>query len=297
MRIWTVGRWRWLLSSAAVVVVVVLVVVALAAATGKRAPRSESGWVLVTDPERLRLSCAQYFQGFSPCDAAARRCGGTGSTGCMEDYLSCVVASPDAAVVDRLGRAIAAAQKAIPRELRRGRGVPPWRVAVLEDRAEGGFPHTHGSVVCMPLSHVRLGDDDSELVRTLVHERVHVLQRSSPELFAEAIMDDPATSGRVEIARLPARSDLRTRRRSNPDLDGFAYIDRGTGLAYAMLFHGVREASEGGLPSARVAWIDPRTGDEVVFRSQAFAAPKHEHPYERLAYEIADAAVPPLPLS
>jgi hypothetical protein len=244
-------------------------------------------WSVVTDPNALRLHCGSYFRGFSPCDLAARRC--ESASQCIDAYLASLRLDVAQEVIDRIGKAVAAADRALTRA---GRNMPAprWRIAVLDDRAESGFPHTHGDIVCMPASFFAQSFDERKLVRTLVHERVHVLQRAHPEAFFDAIAESSA--GRVALSSLGPKSDVLLRRRSNPDLDRYMYVDAETGLATAMLFDGVREAAEGGLGAARLAWIEPMTGNRASFDTKA-EKPAYEHPHERLAYEIADLAVPP----
>ena len=239
--------------------------------------------VFVTDPGVLRAKCEAYFRGFNRCDAAARRCGG-GKSACIDAYLSSMVSAvPDHQ--ERFDRAVASADAALARL---GYSAPdvPWRLALLDERAESGFPHTHGDVVCMPVSSAAW--EDHTLIRTLAHERVHVLQREHPEMFFDAIA--ASSSGRVAISSLSPSSDVVLRRRSNPDLDEYMYVDSSTGLAYAMLFGGEKEAGRGGLGSAKIAWVDLR-GDEVISGTDV-DPPEYEHPYERLAYQIAAAGVP-----
>ena len=204
----------------------------------------------------------------------------------MDAYLASLRLDVAQEVIDRIGKAVAAADRALTRA---GRNMPAprWRIAVLDDRAESGFPHTHGDIVCMPLSFMAPSFDERKLVRTLVHERVHVLQRAHPEVFFDDIAG--SSTGRVAISSLGSKADVTLRRRSNPDLDRYIYVDADTGLATAMLFDGEREAAEGGLGAARAVWIEPMTGKRVDGQP---ANPAYEHPYERFAYEIAELAVP-----
>ena len=284
---------RYLSSQRWLVVVVVVVVTCIALGCIAMLVRSRHSrpvstnknkrTVFVTDPGVLRAKCEAYFRGFNRCDAAARRCGG-GKSACIDVYLSSMVsAAPDHQ--ERFERAVASADAALARL---GYAAPdvPWRLALLDERAESGFPHTHGDVVCMPATSSAW--EDHTLIRTLAHERIHVLQREHPEMFFDAIA--ASSSGRVAISSLSPNSDVVVRRRSNPDLDGYLYVDSSTGLAYAMLFGGEKEAGRGGLGSARIAWVDLR-GDEVISDTDR-DPPEYEHPYERLAYQIAAAGVP-----
>ena len=222
----------------------------------------------VTDPEVLRPMCEAYFRGFNRCDVAARR-----RCPDVDAYLAALTTpTPE----ERLAFSRASSSSSASSK----KDDPAWRIAVFDDRAEGGFPHTHGDVMCMPRSSALW--DERRLAKTIAHERVHVLQRAFPARFFDAIAG--SSSGRVAIASFPADSDVATRRRSNPDLDEYVYVDASTGHAYAMLFDGEEAARSGGLGSARVAWIDER-GDEKILGEGHPPPPEYEHPHERLAYE------------
>jgi hypothetical protein len=255
----------------------------------------------VTDPSVLRKSCESYFRGFNRFDAAARGCDrARGPTSCIDAYLSALRRPTDADQL-RMTEAVAVADAALLRHFPPATGNAgnagdagaaartPWRIALLDDRAESGFPHTHGDVICMPLSSADPAAwDDRRLAKTLVHERVHVVQRADPARFFDAIA--AASSGRVAIASLPSDSDVARRRRSNPDLDAFLYVDAATGLPYAMLFDDDEKSVRvrGLAGSARIAWVDLRGNEVVDHDSDRPPPPKYEHPYEKLAYEIAD---------
>ena len=228
-----------------------------------------------------------YFDGFSACDVAARAPFG-GDT--ADGYLACLITDAPPAEIDALRRHVAAADAAARAHpwLRLHADVP-WRVALLEDRAEGGWPHTHGGVVCMPIGLLRgqgrrgRGLDD-DLVRVLVHERVHVLQRRNPAA-ARAYHGASDRLKMTPVASFPPGSDVARRRRSNPDLDGFLYSPS------LMLFPDAATAARDGLRAARLAWIDLDTGREATARRGA-ALPAEEHPWEAMAYAIAAEAVP-----
>ena len=198
--------------------------------------RRPSAFRLVTDRAELRAACGErYFEAMTSCDLAARRCRSTRD--CLERYLSALLPSSacDAETEARLAEAIALAEATLrprlsvaawhARHARHARHAldAPWRIALLDDGVEGGWPHTHGDVVCLPISLARRRGDERRLAMTMAHERVHVLQRTAPG----ALMFDPPleSRARVAVASFPGGSDVARRLRSNPDLDGYLYCD------------------------------------------------------------------------
>lgn len=284
-------------------IIVVAIVVAIIVLLQKPSLTCE----FVTDPEELRRArgFAAYFEGFTPCDRAARRCGPDARAGtraqaqaqaCADAYLAHLLdPATDAAAARAVrilvgGRAVADAHAALlrrlPEEEKAEAASAPWRVALLADGAEGGFPHTHGDVVCLPASFVikRSSSSREALVRTLAHERVHVLQRRGD--VASLLPSRAEREASVAVASFPSTSDVALRRRSNPDLDGRLYVSRDTGLGYGQFFDGPAEAERGGLGASRARWFDASTGDvtEDDGGSPSKPPPEHEHPHEREAY-------------
>ena len=251
--------------------------------------------------DRARLAAQPgldaYFDALTPCDLAARRAASSASA--RASYL--------AAVTDR-HRAIDPALSAAVRSARQAwsaldasskRRENAWRIALLDDLSaavEGGWPHTHGDVICMPLSYVlpRLADParTPELVRTLVHERVHVCQRAG---LCRAASPEQARA-RVSVAAFDARfPELARRRRSNPARDGVLYPDADGDPAAVVVAHFDSEdaAARGGLAAARHTRVDLATGETRP------AQARYEHPNEAQAYEqpflsgARDGASPP----
>lgn len=165
-----------------------------------------------------------------------------------------------------------------------------WHIAIIARDAfvEQDYPHTHGPVILLPYARLDLdldlglgggppgrGAPSEALVKLLVHERVHVLQRSSYRIAGRWIEDRRPGTLVTAVHRSEVPPTLAFRLRSNPDLDEYVY----RGVASA--FSSVREARRKGLGEAVVVSIDaphlPVDGE-------------HEHPFEEMAYDIADRA-------
>ena len=254
--------------------------------------------VIVTDPDELanQKGLSEYFDRFSECDVAARA-----PLGCAtkEAYVSLLLKSSSKEDAAFLNAAVEKAQRAIERAsatslsnfLKVEKNVAqrviesigdtsvPWKVAILDERAENGWPHTHGYIICIP----RTFRSMSNLVRTLVHERVHVIQRRRPDLFRDAIAVRKWGMTPIPIERAHL-SDVMPFRRSNPDLDGFLYATKQQNIIPISLFDSIQDATNGGLGASRVRFF--KDGQEVKGEHHG-----EEHPYETQAYLISEALV------
>jgi len=131
-----------------------------------------------------------------------------------------------------------------------------WTIALTNNTYEEGFPHTRGTVIF--LSPLIINYTHTELTKTLIHESIHVFQRYNKEE-----MNKYLTSNGYSISRLRNKNSLI---RSNPDLDEYIYKNK--------------------------------NGDELIayYRSEFplsindvhMSVMSEEHPYEKMAYEIAD---------
>lgn len=128
----------------------------------------------------------------------------------------------------------------------------PWKLVLTEGRAyENGYPHTRASYVF--LSTETMLQSDTELISTLVHEKVHLIQRMYPEI-AEKYLTQRGFKKHVARAQCPMC-------RSNPDLDPWIYEHNGQPCMYIY-----KERPNG-------------INDCIHYGTT-------EHPYEYMAYEI-----------
>lgn len=135
-----------------------------------------------------------------------------------------------------------------------------WRFAMTEDTKvyEGGFPHTRTDLIFVTPALIVSKD----LVKTIVHEKVHVYQRKYRAEF-QAVLKK---KGYVRVG-LRAEVPLV---RANPDLDEYVYKDP-TGAEMAISYASSKPKS--------IMDIDASTKDT-----------KREHPYETIAYAIGESA-------
>jgi len=161
-------------------------------------------------------------------------------------------------------------------------GESRWKVAILVDRAENGYPHTVGDLICIPLS-VLDEYDVPRLGRLFLHERVHVVQRADPEgarRYAKKLGYERTNTRRRDVS-----SSTRFLLRANPDLDEWMYLFRGTMPAAVYTSDHPRSLAE-----AMV--VDTKTGKSLMpsSSSSAITAAAAEHPHEAVAYDVVDSA-------
>jgi len=130
-----------------------------------------------------------------------------------------------------------------------------WKFGLISSVYEEGFPHTREDIIF--LSPFVLNFDDDNLTKTLIHESIHIYQRYNKKAMEEYLI----RKGFERIRRREKGGMIR----SNPDLDEFIYRDK-EGVEMVALYN-----SE-----------NPDGIGDIKIES------KMEHPFEYMAYEIAE---------
>lgn len=156
----------------------------------------------------------------------------------------------------------------------------PWRLAILKDHVDGGFPHTHGDMICVSREFATRGcrRHPRGSIRTLIHEKIHVYQRMFPDETALAL-EVMGYRPLLHMRDLPP--GVRALTRCNPDVDGMVYGRAGDGLVPCMQF---RSHSPTSLGDAELVALRP----PLLERTAAAAGP-YEHPNEEMAYVLSGA--------
>lgn len=150
----------------------------------------------------------------------------------------------------------------------------PWRFAILQDNVEGGMPHTHSDVVCLPLSFLN-HSSMSHSLRTLIHEKIHVLQRLRKDLTDAYV----AKAGYKRVIRRGnIQSGILSKVRSNPDVDGYVYSREGN-CATVFKLSGKSLAD---VIAVCAETENPETDSPDIY----------EHPFEMMAYSLSEIIVP-----
>jgi len=131
-----------------------------------------------------------------------------------------------------------------------------WTFALVNHLYEEGFPHTRDKIIF--LSPKILNYDKTELIKTLIHESIHIYQRFNPDIINEYIKNNGYT-----ISKKKEKNSLI---RANPDLNDYIYKDK---KGIEMIAYYKSEYPKG-------------INDTLLTDSS------NEHPYEKMAYEIAD---------
>jgi hypothetical protein len=238
-------------------------------------------------------SVQSYFSSFSRCDRIARSPHSHTMAAYLNNLVTCPMSRVDAV---KLTMAVMEAESRIQRTGRTSERYPlppwilsagehmPWRIALIDDAAENGWPHTHGTVICMPVGMTRglLADPskNKRLVELLVHERIHVLQRLDPALTRHVITEWYGSDVRPFGARRDLGETTQHRLRSNPDIDGYVY---GGGYEHVSVFRRTCSFDD----TLLLAVPGPSSLDDKKSEGRG----TREHPYEAMAYDFARAAV------
>jgi hypothetical protein len=211
-----------------------------------------------------------YARGLSIQDLRARGCTGA------DEYLA--LAAPAARDFDertraRLEAACGRVDRAVAGAALRGQvaalavapdrlAALPWVLACTRGRAyENGYPHTRGNVIFLSDAATLAGNDDGELARTLLHEKVHVYQRLHRVAFAKGLH----ALGYRALPGVSRRAIFRAR--ANPDLDDAVYV-----------------APDDSIMLALYRSDSPASISDVMLTAAGEGA---EHPNEAVAYRIA----------
>jgi hypothetical protein len=131
----------------------------------------------------------------------------------------------------------------------------PWIFALTKGKSyESGLPHTRSNIIFLSTI-----IDSNKLVNTLIHEKIHIYQRAYPEEISNYLESKGYTKYKSSIG-IP-------RVRANPDLDGWIYynpINKKPMIAF-------------------YSSDKPSSISDIVLTDPSF-----EHPYELMAYTIAE---------
>ena len=105
----------------------------------------------------------------------------------------------------------------------------PWRFALTEGNTyEFGYPHTRVDTIFISNNIFDRNKDD--IVRAIIHEKIHLDQKRNPEKYLKII-------SRMGLTREPYNENIT--RRANPDIDNYVYYK--DGLIYAKSEHPLEE--------------------------------------------------------
>ena len=88
-----------------------------------------------------------------------------------------------------------------------------WIIGLIKDKLyEEGYPHTRNNIIIIPLYLLK---SKHQLINTLIHEKIHVYQKTYPEDINEYLNDNGFTKYKLRTEYYNTRS--------NPDMDQWIY--------------------------------------------------------------------------
>ena len=141
-----------------------------------------------------------------------------------------------------------------------------WILAITRNdnggKYEDGLSHTRKNTIF--LSQDVLNYSEDEIIKLLIHEKIHIYQRQNEALFKTIIYN----MGYVEISpNNEISSDKLKYVRSNPDVNNKIYKNVHTGELMICLYSSDK----------------PKNINDIIIQNFSM-----EHPYEKIAYEISE---------
>jgi hypothetical protein len=161
-----------------------------------------------------------------------------------------------------------------------------WVLAITRNdnggKYEDGLPHTRKHIIF--LSQDVLNYSEDEIIKLLIHEKVHIYQRQNDALFKTILNnmgyteiqisgspDSPGSPGSPGSPDSPDSPDISKDKlryvRSNPDVNNKIYKNVHTGEVMICLYSSDK----------------PKRINDIIIENYAM-----EHPYEKIAYEISE---------
>jgi hypothetical protein len=168
-----------------------------------------------------------------------------------------------------------------------------WKFVKVNSKIENGLPHTISDMIVVNTD--LLKRTEKELIKTIIHEKVHVYQRlnalSSRNWITQTDFLPLSSSDFMSLNK-----DVLDMRRSNPDLDRNTYYHKKSKLVIKQLYNSTSPQS---IMDSKAYGI-PLTGgySPIPLTNELLGLPKSvycqlEHPYEIMACIIADILTNP----
>lgn len=203
----------------------------------------------------IRNDNDNFFKNLSIYDLRARKCE------CYQDYITKII--PDFIIeseiikkcIEKLNQCIQKANIKL-RSYSKTFDKIRWKLVFFKGtNYEDGMPHTRSDLIFMPVEHI-LNASDERLITTLVHEKIHLLQRLYPD-------DELIITFMSKYKRVGDKSSIELFR-SNPDLNEYIY-----------------ENNKGQIMYYRYKTEYPNDINDIIDTEH------YEHPYEEMAYILS----------
>jgi len=135
----------------------------------------------------------------------------------------------------------------------------PWIIGLTNDSYENGYPHTRGNVIILNIKNIY----SSNLMETLIHEKIHVYQKMYPDITNNII--------KKLNFKLVGKRKYSDMIRVNPDTDDNIY------------------SYNNNMMKAQYTSINPTSIADIKYNISQEQS--YEHPYEWMAIDIAKKIV------
>lgn len=151
----------------------------------------------------------------------------------------------------------------------------PWKFVKTSFNIENNFPHTHGDVIV--LSHNFLSDKSStSILKTLLHEKIHVYQRLYPLETNKLITD----YWNFKVTKKFSDFELI---RNNPDINNFVYSKNDVFFYQKYTSKNPSNISES-IPVAIIDGSEQELNQKIISKMEIpIIINQFEHPYEIMA--------------
>ena len=168
-----------------------------------------------------------------------------------------------------------------------------WKFVKVNSRIENGLPHTISDMIVVNTD--LLKRTEKELIKTIIHEKVHIYQRlnvaSSRKWISETDFVSLSSSDFLSLNK-----DILDMRRSNPDLDRNTYYHKKSKVVIKQLYNSTSPQS---IMDSKAYGIPLNGGyAPISLTNELLGLPKSvycqlEHPHEIMACIIADILTRP----
>jgi hypothetical protein len=249
--------------------------------------------IVTKDEFTERISLSDFFSSLNSLDVIARSTSDSVVTS-GEHYKNIYIASyEDFTDVEKniLSKVVEEANKLLSKH--QNLQQLEWKFTKVNEKIENGLPHTMSDMIV--LNTKVLKQNEKELVKTIIHEKVHVYQRLNIASCNKWINQ----TGFVLLSQSDfstLNKDVLDMRRSNPDLNRNTYYHEKNQLVLKQLYNNKTPYSVLDSKAYGIAQTGGYT--PILLTNELLGLPKGvycqlEHPYEIMACLIADILTNP----
>lgn len=136
-----------------------------------------------------------------------------------------------------------------------------WKIGCMNGTLyENGLPHTRNDIILISKDYLK--NNDLRIIKTLIHEKVHIYQKK--------YSDDAEKFIKLNNYTIIKEKDKNDNIRANPDLNNFIYRDKNNHINKAIYNN------------------NPKNIEDIIY--YPINNQSYEHPYEKMAIDIENYA-------